>query len=162
MKENITVELKSKEALAYDQEQVKEWMDDLVHLIVKNKYEKHNIIDVLDQPIGHDLFWAMSLDEWLKFRGYFSWKDAINLNKKKLEIFGNLEELNTAKTTVYLKTEIDFFNKHHLRFVFDMEDQHGAEKKYEFSVNLNVTKHVSDLTLIQHLRACEFSVHIHG
>ena len=88
MKENITVELKSKEALAYDQEQVKEWMDDLVHLIVKNKYEKHNIIDVLDQPIGHDLFWAMSLDEWLKFRGYFSWKDAINLNKKKLEIFG--------------------------------------------------------------------------
>ncbi len=30
MKENITVELKSKEALAYDQEQVKEWMDDLV------------------------------------------------------------------------------------------------------------------------------------
>ena len=99
MKENITVELKSKEALAYDQEQVKEWMDDLVHLIVKNKYEKHNIIDVLDQPIGHDLFWAMSLDEWLKFRGYFSWKDAINLNKKKLEIFGNLEELNTAKSS---------------------------------------------------------------
>jgi hypothetical protein len=43
-----------------------------------------------------------------------------------------------------------------------MEDQHGAEKKYEFSVNLNVTKHLADLTLIQLLRAFEFSVHIHG
>ena len=46
MKENITVELKSKEALAYDQEQVKEWMDDLVHLItgVIFPYESYNVL----------------------------------------------------------------------------------------------------------------------
>ena len=161
MKENITIELKSKDAANFDIELVKEWMDDLVHYIVKKQYEKANLIDLLDKKIGHDLFMEMTLEDWLKYRGYLSMKEALNLNSKMLKIFGDLDQVNVAKTSVYLKTEIDFFNKHHLRFALSIADLHSMEKVVEYSVNLHETKHLADLTLLQLLRAFEYSVHIH-
>jgi len=161
MKENITLELKSKDVADFDIELVKEWMDDLVHFIVKKQYEKANLIDLLDKKIGHDLFMEMTLEDWLKYRGYLSMKEALNLNAKMLSVFGPIDQVNVAKTSVYLKTEIDFFNKHHLRFALVTADLHSMEKAVEFSVNLNEAKHLADLTLLQLLRAFGYGVHIH-
>lgn len=160
MKENITIELKSKDVAQFDLELAKEWMEDLVHFMVKKEYEKVNLITILDQKIGHDLFWEMSLENWMKYRGYFTTKEALNLNARMLKAFGDIEAVNFAKSSVYLKTEIDFFNKHHLRFAIVTADAHSMEKVVEFSVNLHETKHLADLTLLQLLRAFEYSLHL--
>lgn len=160
MKENITIEIKSKDVANYDLELAKAWMEDLVNYVVKKDYEKANLIDILDKKIGHDLFWEMSLENWMKYRGYFSTKEALNLNAKMLAAFGDPEKVNFAKSSVYLKTEIDFFNKHHLRFAIVTADLHSMEKAVEFSVNLHETKHLADLTLLQVLRAFEYSLHL--
>lgn len=160
MKENITIELKTKDVAEFDLELVRSWMEDLVHLMVKKNYEKANLIDLLDKKIGHDLFWEMSLEDWFKYRGYLSQKEALNLNAKMLSVFGNLDEVSVPKTSVYLKTEIDFLNRHHLRFALSIADLHGNDKVVEFSVNLHEAKHLADLTLLQLLRAFEYSVHL--
>ena len=160
MKENITIEIKSKDVANYDLELAKAWMEDLVNYVVKKDYEKANLIDILDKKIGHDLFWEMNLENWMKYRGYFSAKEAVNLNAKMLKAFGDVEAISLAKSSVYLKTEIDFFNKHHLRFAIVTADVHNMEKVVEFSVNLHETKHLADLTLLQVLRAFEYSLHL--
>jgi len=162
MKENISVELKTKDVSAFNEETLQKWMDELVHHHVKANYKERNVIDELDKKIGHDLFIEMSIAEWMKYRGYITVKEAVNLDAKRFEPFGDLEQIDLKKCSVYLKTEIDFFNRHHLRFAYRIVDLHGMEKLIEFSINLHEAKHLADLTLLQLLRAFGFSVSIHG
>ena len=160
MKENITVKPITKGLEDYDLQIAKDWLNDLVGFIVRRNFEKRDVSEELDKCIGGDLLWFMSIDEWLRFRGYLSLKEAYNLNKKRFERLGNLENINTAKPAVCLKTEVDFLGRHHLRFTLSLASKNMTETVMEFSVNLHAVNHLANLSLLQLLRAFDIGVQV--
>ncbi len=162
MKETVTLKIKTKGVETFDMETTKEWVEELVTYTVKNKYAKRDLSEELDKKVGGDLFWNMTMDEWQKHRGYITWKEAVNRNEKMLALLGNVEEMNTARTSVFLKTEVDFLGRHHLRFNLQYVDKHSRETVMEFGLNLHATSHLADLTLLQILRSFEYQVQIIG
>lgn len=160
MKDTITLKIKTKGVETFDMESAKGWLEDLVHFMVKSKYAKRDLSEELDKCVGGDLFWNMTMEEWQKYRGYITFKEAINLNAKMLKALGPIEEMNLARTCVFLKTEVDFLGRHHLRFTLQYVDKHSHEESVEFGVNLHAVNHLANLTLLQLLRSFDYHVQI--